>query len=74
MRYVELEDKRLPCLTICPWAAYKKEGFHYSNEDFLKNTFNRFGQEAYENIPPSENIDLQVALVISGFDYSMNCV
>jgi hypothetical protein len=31
----------LPCITICPWEAFKKPGFFYTNEDYDKNTFKR---------------------------------
>jgi len=31
--------KRLPALTICPWPAFKTKGFHYTKEQFEKQTY-----------------------------------
>ena len=33
------EEMRLPCLTACPFEAFKKRGFHYNEANFLKWTF-----------------------------------
>ena len=33
------EIKKLPCLTACPFEAFKKQGFHYKEADFLKWTY-----------------------------------
>jgi len=31
--------KTLPCITACPWQAFKERGFHYSEADYTNNTF-----------------------------------
>ncbi len=31
--------KYLPCLTFCPWPAFKKSGFYFNNASFAENTF-----------------------------------
>jgi hypothetical protein len=28
------ENKALPCLTICPWKAFRNRGFYFTNETF----------------------------------------
>ena len=33
--------KLAPCLTFCPWPAFKQSGFFYNQTDFLKNTFQK---------------------------------
>ena len=33
------EVKILPCLTACPFEAFKEKGFHYKEADFLKWTY-----------------------------------
>ncbi len=33
------EKKLLPYLTFCPWPAFRNKELHYSEEGFLKNTF-----------------------------------
>ena len=35
----EFEEKYLPCITVCPWKAFKNKGFYYNFQDFLNNTF-----------------------------------
>ncbi len=31
--------KIFPCFTVCPWPAFRTLGFHYSKEQFEKETF-----------------------------------
>jgi len=26
----DITEKALPCLTLCPWSAFKKQGFHFN--------------------------------------------
>ena len=33
--------KQLPYFTFCPWPVYRNKGFHFSKEDFMKNTFEK---------------------------------
>jgi len=33
--------KQLPYFTFCPWPVYRNKGFHFSKEDFKKNTFEK---------------------------------
>ena len=35
------DEKDLPCLTLCPWKAFRNRGFHFKSEDFYKNVFNQ---------------------------------
>ena len=37
----ELDIKYLPCFTLCPWSAFKKNGFHYDFTDFMNSTFDK---------------------------------
>ena len=41
MRFIEYNEalKLLPCMTVCPWSAFKNPGFFYNTNDFLNNTF-----------------------------------
>ena len=41
MRFIEFSDslKLLPCMTVCPWSAFKNPGFFYNTTEFLDNTF-----------------------------------
>ena len=34
-----LAEKLLPCITFYAMSAYKTDGFHYSKEDFQKQTY-----------------------------------
>ena len=34
-------EKPLPCITICPWRAFKHPGFHFNLENFAQNTFEK---------------------------------
>jgi len=36
----DLNEKQLPCLTACPWNAFKKSGFHFRMYVFFK--FDRY--------------------------------
>ena len=36
-----VSEKLLPCITICPWMAFKSFGFHYSSGNFSQNTFEK---------------------------------
>ena len=33
------QEKNLPCLTICPWNAFKHRGFFYKSGEFIEETF-----------------------------------
>ena len=35
----ESKKKNLPCLTACPWEAFKQKGFYFTEENYLKRTF-----------------------------------
>ena len=35
----DIEVKILPCLTVCPWKAFKSKGFFYQTSEFLDQTF-----------------------------------
>ena len=35
-----LKEKLLPCLTFYAMPAYKKNGFHYSKDDYQNQTYN----------------------------------
>lgn len=35
-----VHEKDFPCVTACPWQAFKKRGFHYNQTDFIEQTFN----------------------------------
>jgi len=30
----------LPCITVCAWSAYRKQGLFYKQQDYDANTFN----------------------------------
>jgi len=34
-------EKVFPCVTICPWMAFKSFGFHYTDQNFSQNTFRK---------------------------------
>ena len=36
-----VSEKMLPCITVCPWMAFKSLGFHYSSANFNQNTFEK---------------------------------
>ena len=36
-----VSEKMLPCITVCPWMAFKSFGFHYSSKNFSQNTFEK---------------------------------
>ena len=36
----DVQDKELPCVTICPWPAFRSRNFSFTSETFLKQTFN----------------------------------
>ena len=33
-------EKPLPCLTICPWKAFRVRGFHFTNQTYYDQTYN----------------------------------
>ena len=41
VRIQEFNDtvKLLPCLTVCPWSAFKNKGFYYNIQEFFNNTY-----------------------------------
>ena len=43
IRFVDqgLSAKQLPCITLCPWAAFKKKSFNYNINNFIANTFDQ---------------------------------
>ena len=43
VKYTEEDKKQLPCITLCPWSAFKKQGFFFTTEEFAQHTF-----ESYE--------------------------
>ena len=38
----ELPTKQLPCITVCPWEAFRKKGFHYNMDEFMLYTFDEY--------------------------------
>lgn len=60
---VDKQEKKLPCLTFCPWMAFKAGGFYFKNSDFNKNTFSK--EEVFNNLsswysgPDSKNFLLE---------------
>ena len=41
-------EKPLPCITICPWRAFRHSGFHFNSKNFTLNTFGK--EEIFLNI------------------------
>ena len=37
----EEETKLLPCITVCPWQAFKKQGFFYNRTILMQETFGK---------------------------------
>ncbi len=35
----EKETKLLPCITVCPWQAFKKQGFFYNHTLLMQESF-----------------------------------
>ena len=44
-------EKPLPCITICPWRAFRHSGFHFNSKNFTLNTFGK--EEIFLNISDS---------------------
>ena len=45
---VDKQEKNLPCLTFCPWMAFKERGFHFKSLDFKRSTFTK--EEVFTNL------------------------
>ena len=43
------EEKPLPCLTACPWSPFRKRGFYFKQDDFIKQTYEK--EEIFFDIP-----------------------
>ena len=39
IRPYTLRGKKLPCITVCALSGFRQRGFYYSNQDYIKNTF-----------------------------------
>ena len=63
----EKDEKELPCFTLCPWDAFKRSGFHYNNDDFNKNIFDKseifseqqgkdFSSQSHYNVEEIKNV------------------
>jgi len=37
--FIGYTRKFLPCLTACPWEAYKKNGLQFTKATYIENTF-----------------------------------
>ena len=37
----KLVEKNFPCITVCPWNSFKTHGFHYGNDSFYKQTYDK---------------------------------
>lgn len=47
------EKKKLPCITICAWSAFRKRGFYFTNKDYIENTYDIadfFADQTLQNI------------------------
>jgi hypothetical protein len=45
----DVKEKLLPCLTACPWNAFRKRGFFFEQDDFIKQTYKR--EEIFFDVP-----------------------
>jgi hypothetical protein len=36
-----IKEKQLPCITACPWNAFRKRGLYFKREVFMRQTFER---------------------------------
>ena len=36
-----VKEKQLPCLTACPWNAYRERGLFFKKDDFMRQTFEK---------------------------------
>ena len=50
-KYTEADKKPLPCITLCPWSSFKKQGFFFNTEEFVQQTF-----EIYELLSNSSTL------------------
>ena len=48
----DVELKELPCLTICPWPAFRERNFSFSTETFKDRTFNQ-NEILWESLMPN---------------------
>ena len=39
LRDDEIEKKKLPCFSFCPWPAFKRSGFYFNNNLLRENTY-----------------------------------
>jgi hypothetical protein len=60
----DVESKLLPCLTFCPWTAFKEEGFYFDNDMFLRNSFEK--EELFSNVTQFSNKSLFLFQEIKG--------
>ena len=44
-----IKEKQLPCITACPWNAFRKRGFFFEQDDFIKQTYKR--EEIFFDVP-----------------------
>jgi hypothetical protein len=55
------EEKELPCFTFWPFSAFKKRGLFYTNEDFIRQTFEK--EELFFNFERSDLSNKSLYLV-----------
>ena len=39
LRNDEIQKKKLPCLSFCPWPAFKRNGFYFNSKLLKENTY-----------------------------------
>ena len=35
------QEKHLPCITVCPWNAFRKRGLYFKRADYISQTFEK---------------------------------
>jgi len=36
-----IKEKHLPCVTACPWSAFRERGFYFKKDEFSKQTYKK---------------------------------
>jgi hypothetical protein len=49
------ETKLLPCLTACPWQAFKKSGFYYNRKSLVQETYGK--DEIFDDFKGCSDVD-----------------
>ena len=49
------ETKLLPCITACPWQAFKRRGFYYNRKTLVQETFEK--DEIFDDFKGCSGVD-----------------